>query len=343
MDGSSLKEGERMAKRIFSALIILIIFLLMPQAIFPQRQTDEIIRLSTELVVLDVLALNKKTGKTVSNLKKEDFELYENNIRQEITHFSRDKLALSIILLLDVSPSVWPVMSKIRDGALDSLALLKPEDEVAVMAFAGETSVIETFTKSRGLIVSTIGKLGERTAEMNYGTKITQAISEASLFMRKASNPSSRRAIIVITDNIGFFSKQSEKETMKDLLETGTVVCGMIVAGTPGSAGAQVTSPMELRRPSILPSLKVLQERVDPYAERTGGEILYAENEQVRSRLTELIEHLRSRYSIGYISSNTKFDGKFRRIKLRLTSSSAKRYDQLALRTRQGYYSPNAE
>src|SRR5687767_13788077 len=56
---------------------------------------DEIIRLDSGLVVLHVQALNRKTGAIVNGLKPGDFELFEDGVRQEITHFSQDKLALS--------------------------------------------------------------------------------------------------------------------------------------------------------------------------------------------------------------------------------------------------------
>src|SRR5262245_24016557 len=96
----------------------------------------EPIRLGTSLVVLDAQVLNRRTGAVVGGLKREDFLIHENGVRQEITHFSQDKLPLSIILLLDLSGSVRPYVEQIRDGALQALSRLKPEDEVALLAFA---------------------------------------------------------------------------------------------------------------------------------------------------------------------------------------------------------------
>jgi len=93
------------------------------------------LKLSTELVVVDAQVLSKKTGSPVNGLTERDFVLYEEGVKQRITHFSQDKLPLSILLLLDVSGSVMPAINQVRDSGLRALNELKPGDEVAVMAF----------------------------------------------------------------------------------------------------------------------------------------------------------------------------------------------------------------
>ncbi|HMB28095.1 MAG TPA: hypothetical protein VKS99_08300, partial [Blastocatellia bacterium] len=74
----------------------------------PKREIilTESIRLSTDLVVIDAQALDRKTGRIINGLKAADFELYEDGVKQEITHFSQDGLTLSVILLMDLSGSV---------------------------------------------------------------------------------------------------------------------------------------------------------------------------------------------------------------------------------------------
>ncbi len=65
-------------------------------------------------------------------------------------------LPLSVVLLLNISPSVHPVIEEIHKGALHALQSLKPEDEVALMVFAGVTELIQDFTKDRQLILDKI-------------------------------------------------------------------------------------------------------------------------------------------------------------------------------------------
>lgn len=69
-----------------------------------QPKKDETIRLRGDLVVLDAQVLHKKTALAVSNLKKEDFALYEDGVKQSISHFGQDKLPLSVVILIDLRP-----------------------------------------------------------------------------------------------------------------------------------------------------------------------------------------------------------------------------------------------
>src|SRR5437773_10494630 len=65
------------------------------------RGDNENIRLAVDLVVLDALVIQQKTGRVAGNLNKEDFLVAEDGVRQQITHFSQDTLPLSVILLID--------------------------------------------------------------------------------------------------------------------------------------------------------------------------------------------------------------------------------------------------
>src|SRR5262249_16655107 len=115
----------------------------------PSRQEiilPESIRLSTDLAVIDVQALNRKTGQIVNGLKATDFELFEDGVKQEITHFSQDRLSLSVVLLMDLSGSVSPALKEIQSGALLALERLKENDEVVVIAFSSYSPLVQDFT-----------------------------------------------------------------------------------------------------------------------------------------------------------------------------------------------------
>jgi VWFA-related protein len=127
-----------------------------------QEPPKELIRVNANLVLVDVKVVNKETGRTVQGLKVEDFELYEDGIQQEITHLSQDKLPLSVLLVLDVSNSMQSVIKQLRQGALQALQHLKPEDEVALMAFASRPQLTQNFTKDRELIVNKIDIVTKR-------------------------------------------------------------------------------------------------------------------------------------------------------------------------------------
>src|SRR5215468_11176463 len=94
------------------------------------------LRVAVRVEVVDAQVINKKTGHAATSLKREDFQVYEDNVLQEITSFSQDELPLSVVILFDLTDSVRPVLRSLGEGALDALQHLKPEDEVAVMVYS---------------------------------------------------------------------------------------------------------------------------------------------------------------------------------------------------------------
>jgi hypothetical protein len=97
---------------------------------------NDVIKVNTDLVVFDAQVIDKKTRKMFGGLTRDAFEVYEENVKQPIAYFSQDQLPLSVLLLLDISRSVTPIIEQVGAGANDALQRLKSEDEVAVMAFA---------------------------------------------------------------------------------------------------------------------------------------------------------------------------------------------------------------
>ena len=151
-------------------------------AVFAQETTppssSEVVKINTDLVVLDAQVLRKKDGRAVTSLRREDFLLSEDGQRQEIVHFSQDRLPLSILLLLDLSASVRPVIEEIRNGALQALDHLRPEDEVALMTFADQTSLLQEFTRDRKVIVEQISRTLEKSF-VGVGTSIHTSLYDA--------------------------------------------------------------------------------------------------------------------------------------------------------------------
>src|SRR5213080_4851281 len=126
--------------------------LVAPKLFAQEIEPIDVLKVNTDLVVFDAQVIDKKTKRVIGDLTKDDFELSDNGARQQIGYFSRDELPLSIMLLLDVSGSVRPILHQIRDGALSALRHLKPDDQVAVMAFGTASELVQDFTKDRNLV-----------------------------------------------------------------------------------------------------------------------------------------------------------------------------------------------
>ncbi|MDX2033679.1 MAG: VWA domain-containing protein [Blastocatellia bacterium] len=313
----------------------LLVFAQQQQRPASDQALEETIRLSTDLVVLDVQVLDRKTGEILNGLKARDFELYEDGQRQEISHFSQDRLPLSVILLMDLSGSVSPALREIQSGALLALERFREQDEVAVIAFSSETQLVQGFTRDRRLILDRIGKI-EKTSVIGQGTSLFEGLRESAIHMEKAANPISRRVIIAVTDNIAWESHSSglsEKEVSDQVYLSGSMVCGLVVEG----AVSKAEKMFSWNRPGAADVFR-RKMSVDPFANQTGGEVLKSDKTQVNTRLALLIDHLRTRYSIGFSPRREQIDGNFHRVQLVLSADARRRLGDPSIRARQGYF-----
>jgi VWFA-related protein len=303
---------------LFFALIA-IPFFLAPRSRAQQKEADEVIKVDTNLVVFDAQVIDKKSKRIVGDLTRDDFEITDNGVNQQISYFGRDELPLSIILLLDVSRSVRPIIHDIRDGALNALRRLKPDDQVAVMAFASETKLAQDFTKDRALVSRKIEEAAA-TDVLGNATFIGPAL-ESAIHMEHAPTANSRRVIIIITDNIAATSDRQQHDVLEQLFDTGTVVYGLIVRATIGRVFNIVS----------FGQIKAINKFVD----ETGGEVLAAGKTEVDQRLGLIIDRLRARYAIGFRPGKAAGES-FRPVEIRISNSNRK--EKLLVLTKRGYY-----
>jgi VWFA-related protein len=288
-------------------------------------ESDKPVRVSTELVIVDTQATRQSDGKLVGGLKPEDFVLTENGVAQNIELFSQDKLALSVVLLFDLTDTSQPVLKRLAQGALQAIQHLKAEDELAVMAYSNQTLLLQGFTRDRDQAVAAIEKAATMDAPEQLAL-FNEAVWRTADYLQANAQPRTRRVILWLSDNLPNRPPQTahtEKEAMDQLFENDIAVFGVMMQTTEGKFinffGRPKGSGDMFR-----------------YAAQTGGEIIKAETEHVSQRVADIIERMRARYALGYISSNT---GKgFRRIRVELTAAVMKREGKVLLRGKAGYF-----
>ena len=317
------------------------VFLISP-AIFAQFKA------STELVVVDALVESKKTGAAVRTLTKSDFEIYEDKVRQEISQFSVDKLPLSIVFLFDMTESVRPVLKPLGEGALGAMQHLKSEDEIAVMLYAGRANLAQGFTTDHTLVAHAIdsastmtpGNCGKKPELCGQPAYFNEGIFTAATYAHKSARSSNRRVIIWLTDNVPNVPVEPEDRVHTEaaalglLQESGVVVCALLEHSAMSYAfdAFYTKNPMfALRRKHHPPG------DTGKYAEETGGVVLGAKREEISAKLADLIDRLRSRYTIGYRPSSPKPEGTLCKIDVRLTAEALKREGTADIRARRGY------
>jgi VWFA-related protein len=326
----------RSATLLFSFVILLLLSVIYAPVFGQSTSEQQALKLRTELVNVDVLAKQKKTGRIISNLNKEDFTVLEDGIKQTISHFSQERLPLSIILLIDRAGCINAFNDRIRDATIDAFSRLKSEDEVAIMTFSSKVSLAQPFTRDRQLIADQIMAVErQHRSEQHY---FNAGIYEAATYMSKAANPLGRRAIIVLTSIEASidFSKISEKEALEAVLESGAVVSGVLVK----TLGARLEQGIRGKPTSLLRHFGLRAGSLKMFVDETGGELAGAAPERMNETLVEMVDHLAVSYSLAYLPTNSIRDGKRRRIKVQLSPEVEKREGKTVLITRRSYIMP---
>jgi VWFA-related protein len=299
----------------------------------------EVIKTDIDLITVDALVLQKKTARIVGNLTKDDFSIFEDKTKQQITHFSQDSLPLSVLLLIDRGGCLDPFGSEVRHAALDALSRLKPTDEVAVMTYHNTTRLEQRFTRNRHLIEEALYSVPEHDEMADHCLNL--AFYDAADYMLRAGNPVGRRVVIVITGvtrNFDCRSGPSGKAAVHAILESGSVVCGLVPV-TPDQKLENGVMRWATRMGGLVhaPTLNIK----DVVAE-TGGEMLEDKPERLDVAFNTLITHLRTRYSLGFVSSNKKRDGTTRKLKIEVASPVKKAEGDLVIKARRSYVAPKS-
>lgn len=297
---------------------------------------EQVLKSRTDLVNVDVLARQKKTGRIISNLTKDDFTVFEDGVQQTVSYFSQERLPLSIILLVDRAGCINAFNDQIRAATIKAFGDLKPEDEIAIMTFSNKVALAQPFTRDRQLITDKVMAVErQHRSEQHY---FNAGIYEAANYMIKAANPSGRRAIIVLTSLEASidFSRISEKKALEAVLESGAIVSGVLVK----TIGGRIEQGVRGKPTSILRHIGLRSGSLKMFVEETGGELINAEPEKMEETLTRIVSHIASSYSLAYLPTNSTRDGKRRKIKVQLSPEVEKREGETALITRRSYIMP---
>jgi Ca-activated chloride channel homolog len=302
------------------------------------RPGEEVVKTDVDLVVLDALVLQKKTGRIVGDLKREDFALFEDGVPQQITQFSQNSLPLSVLLLIDRGGCLDPFGENVRHAARAALAHLKPSDEVAVMAYHDSVDLVQEFTRDRAAVSDALDRVPGHDEEANHC--LNRAFYDAARYMIHAGNPVGRRVIIVITGVTSNFDCDGPtgNEARREVFESGSVVCGLI----PRSPDQKMENGIMGTATTVGRLFHVSTLSVKGLAEETGGEVLDDKPENLDRAFDTLVEHLRTRYQMAFVPTNRKHDGTMRKLRLKVAPAVEKSQGKLAVKTRGSYIAPRS-
>ena len=288
---------------------------------FGQEQSEGVLRANVNLVLVDA-TVKTKAGQIMGDLKKENFELREDGVVQNVQIFSRDELPLNMALVLDLSDSIGPFLGPLRDAANTALAALKPEDEVALFTFATEAELRVPFTNDKKKIAEQINAF-----KVGGATNINDGIFVAAKYLLNTP-PKGRRVIILISDDVGTYAGgQGTHDIVTELIGADAVLYNLKIPGY-NPPGTLLAATMEKGLVNIR---KVM--------DQTGGEIFDVRDvAHLDAVFAALIDRIKTRYTLGYYTKASAAEGKPHKLDVRLASSFGKKGRDYVVLAKNGYY-----
>ncbi|HEY6121821.1 MAG TPA: VWA domain-containing protein [Pyrinomonadaceae bacterium] len=297
----------------------------------------EVVKVDVDLITVDALVLQKNTARVVGDLKQDDFVVTEDGKKQQVTHFSKDSLPLSVLLLIDRGGCLDPFSEEVHRAANNALARLKPADEVAVMSYHDTAELLQEFTRDRPLVVEALNRIPPHDENANHC--LNKAFYEAADYMQKAGNPVGRRVIILITGitrNFDCASGPGGNEAKHAIFESGSVVCGIV----PSTGEQRMENGIITLATRVGGVMHVSSLNVKELAAETGGEVFEDKPAVLDQAFSKLIEHLRGRFSLAFVSTNKRRDGSLRKLKIEIVPAAEKARGKLVVKARRSYIAP---
>lgn len=280
---------------------------------------QQVFRGGVDVVSLAVTVMDKD-GRYVSGLDRARFQVFEDGVLQEIVYFSREHQPIALTLLIDTSTSMEEKLPIAQQAAIGFARQLKPSDVAAVVEFDSRPVIVQDFTPDKALLEAAIRKTmaGGSTSLYNaiyVGLRALQNNRSAA-----GDQPVRRQAIVVLSDGEDTTSLVSYEDVL-DLAkrsETAVYAIGLRSSGEVSSKGFREAE-------FVLRTL----------AQQTGGREFFVDDaKELPGIYQRIAEELANQYSIGYMSKNSRRDGAYRRIVVRVDHPS------VVTRTKQGYFGP---
>jgi Ca-activated chloride channel homolog len=272
-------------------------------------------RSTIDLVMLSV-TVTGPGGRYVTDLTADDFQVLEDNRQQEVAYFSPATVPLSVSLVLDTSSSMDEEMPLSKQAAMDFISKLRPGDVAEVVSFDSNVEVLQPMTSDRALLAEAIQRMraSGSTALYNAVYIVLRSLDKA----RPQSGDDVRRKVIVVLSD---GEDTSSLVTFEHLLDSAKRSQTVIY-----TVGLGLEEPTRLNRSDGEFGLRQL-------AQETGGRLfLPKRSTDLADVYTQIATELSNQYVVGYLSSNIRADGAWRRIAVRVLRPN------LYARTRAGYY-----
>ncbi len=300
----------------------------LPQNVPQKKDDEETIRINSDLVTV-VVTIAKKSADDPIDLKREDFEIVEDDAPQEIANFARDSdLPLKMVVLYDASLSVAQRLNFERRAAASFFErVIRQQDRAALFSVSTDVVVLQDFTNKIPLLIN-----ATKLLRASGATSLYDAIYLASDHLKTTEG---RRVIVIVSDGGDTTSNKGLLEALAQAQKADALIF------------AVYTGP-----PSPSQNLRDLaaERALEALTRETGGEVLRPkpipgahgeEADEMSLReldraFINLAQQLRTQYVLGFFSTNEKRDGSYRKLTVRIKRSG------YTAHARAGYYAPKS-
>lgn len=290
----------------------------------PKIEAD--VRVETRLVNLNTRVLSA-SGKAIVDLNREDFTIYEDGVKQELSHFAAVTAPIDLTLLLDFSGSTDKKRKIIKKAAENFIDSLGPNDRVTIAAFTRRYHSPLIFGSDKKLLKKAVGKLDPPGSGTAFYDSMWKALDQ----FRQVST--GRRAIVVLTDGIDnalsdpgtFRTKHNFDELRARLGEEDVTIYPMYL---------DTEYEMVVRKQDYsAETYAAAKDQLAEMAAVTGGKVFTVDRiEDLNGVYQRVAEELRTLYSLAYASGNNDPAKRWRKVSVKVSRP------EMIVRTRSGYF-----
>jgi Ca-activated chloride channel family protein len=268
----------------------------------------------TELVSLTV-TVTDGLDRLVAGLDRRNFEVYEDKVKQDISHFNIDDAPINLGIVYDVSGSMKSKLDRSRDALKAFIQTSHSDDDFFLVGFNQRANLLAEFTDGESLInkLNLINPSGQ--------TALYDATYIGVEKVKQGRH--NRHALLLISDGQDNSSRYTYGELRKRLREAGVQIYCIGIVEMGGASGGT----LDMQGQAMLEEI----------AQTTGGKAFFprsaAELEEITTRIALELRH---QYSIGYSPTNVKRDGQWHKIRVRV--NAPKGFSNLKVKHKEGYY-----
>jgi Ca-activated chloride channel family protein len=289
-----------------------------PPAGQPPQRPQPSFRAGVDLVSLNVTVSDG--SRYVTDLSQEDFNVYEDGVKQEVTFFNRTNLPIALALLLDTSASMESKLGTAQEAAIGFARKLRGQDLAEVIDFDSRVVILQNFTNATGDLESAIRKTSAGGSTSLYNA-VYIALKDLKKVVAKNVDEIRRQAIVVLSDGEDTSSLLPFEEVLDLAKRSETAIY---------SIGLRTDGPSTSSR-----GFKEAEFVLRQFSQETGGRSFFPNQiSDLANVYGQIADELSSQYTVGYTSRNPKRDGSWRRLVVRVNRPN------LQARTKQGYFAP---